>query len=239
MKETAIYTIKNLDILRAHVAKDLDDNGKLPPFDDQTRKPLTEGCLEAYKLLWNARWAMKDKAAKLGSTIHEAIEAYILDKPVPAWPLDVAPYLDQAIRFLREFEVLVEMTEASVFHREQKYAGTLDMIAEIAGQRWLVDFKTGKGVYPETALQMSAYANAQFIGKPDRSEHPMPKIDRAAVVHLQPDGFSFVPLRVDADVFSFFCYAREVFRWCEFVAKEVIGDPIKSLESLGVVEQVA
>lgn len=226
VKETALYAIQNLDILRAHIAKDVLDNGKLPPFDDKTRKPTTEGCLEAYKLLWNARYTGKERAAKLGSDIHEAIESYVLDRPTPAWPDDVAPYLENAVRFLKDFEVVVEMTEASVYNRTQKYAGTLDAIATIGGKRWLLDFKTGSGIYPEVALQMSAYAHAEFIGRPDRSEESMPKIDHAAAVHLRKDGYDFIPVRIDEPVFMAFQYAREVFRWCEFDCKDVIADPL-------------
>lgn len=232
VKETALYAIQNLDILKVHVAKDLDGNGKLPPFDEKTRKPTTEGCLEAYKLLWNSRFVGRDKAANLGTKIHEAIEAYVLDKPQPEWPDDIAPYLGNAVQFLKDFEVAVEMTEATVFNRSQRYAGRLDAIATIAGQRWLIDFKTGSGVYPEAALQMAAYAHAEFIGKPDRTEEPMPAIDRAAIIHLQPDGFRFIPVRIDRDVFTYFCYAREVFRWCETASKQVVFDPIDEVESL-------
>lgn len=226
VKMTALYAIQNLDILRAHIAKDLDEAGKLPPFSEKDGKPTSEGALEAYKLLWNSRYTSKERAAQLGSRIHEAIESYVLDRPAPQWSDDVAPYLENAVRFLTDFGVLVEMTEASVFNRTQKYAGTLDMIATINGQRWLIDFKTGSGVYPETALQMSAYAHAEFIGKPDRTEHPMPEIDRAAIVHLRADGYRFIPVRIDEEVFSHFLYAREVFRWSEFTSKEVVGEPL-------------
>lgn len=231
VKETALYAINNLDILRVHMDKDRDEAGKLPPFDEATRKPTSEGCLEAYKLLWNARWQQSQPKADLGTKIHDAIEAYVLDKPAPEWPSDIAPYLEHAVGFLTDFEVLVEMTEAEVYNRNQMYAGRLDMIATIAGERWLVDFKTGSGVYPEVGLQMAAYAHAEFIGKPDKSEHPMPKVDRAAVVHLRPEGYRFVPVRMDDEVFEVFCYAREVFRWCEFTTKDkdapIIADPVK------------
>lgn len=231
VKQTAIYAIENHELLRLHIAKDLDDNGKLPaPGADG--KIASEGCMEAYKLLWNSRWAKAQKAADLGTYIHEAIEAYVLDQPHGEWPADAAPYLENAVRFLTDFGVLVESVEASVYNRTQKYAGTLDMIATINGERWLIDFKTGSGVYPEAALQMAAYAHAEFIGKPDRSEEPMPKIDHAAVVHLQPDGYKVIPAKITDAVFSYFMYAREVFRWCEFDQKEALADPVKSLDEL-------
>jgi hypothetical protein len=232
VKQTAIYAIENHQLLGLHIAKDLDDSGQLPPADPDTRKPTGRGCLEAYKLLWDARRQVSERAANLGTRIHEAIEAYVLDKPAPEWPEDVRPFLENAMAFLRDFEVMVEMTEASVFNRSQRYAGTLDMIATINGERWLIDFKTGSGVHAEAALQMSAYAHAEFIGRPDNSEEPMPRIDHAAIVHLRPEHYSFIPVRIDDAIFNTFLYAREVFRWAEETSKKVVGDSLASLDDL-------
>jgi hypothetical protein len=232
VKQTAIYAIENLDLLRLHLKKDLNEHGQLPPPDPETGKPSGEGGQEAYKLLWNGRFAKSQRAADLGSRVHEAIETYVLDKPAPAWPKDIAPYLEQALAFLRHFEVMVEMTEAAVYNRMQKYAGRLDMIATIADKRWLVDFKTGSGVYPEAALQMAAYKNAEFIGKPDKTEEPMPEIECAAVVHLQPTHYSFIPVDIGETVYNHFLYGREVFRWTEFDSKQVVSDPVPNLERL-------
>lgn len=231
VKETSLYALSNLEILKAHLDKDRGPDGQLPPADPKTRKPTGQGGKEAYKLLWDARWAYSQPKADLGSAIHEAIEAYVLDKPAPQWDAVIQPYLEQAMRFLRDFEVLVEATETSVFNRTQKYAGTLDMIATIAGERWLVDFKTGSGVYPEVALQLAAYAHAEFIGKPDRTEEPMPPIDRAMAVHLGPDFYSPIVMPIHEGVFNHFCYARETFRWCEFLSKTV-KDDMTALTSL-------
>ena len=50
-----------------------------------------------------------------------------------------------------------------VYSRTFGFAGTLDAICTIAGRRGLLDIKTGRsGVYPEVALQLAAYAHADF-----------------------------------------------------------------------------
>jgi hypothetical protein len=54
-----------------------------------------------------------------------------------------------------------------------------------AGQRMLLDWKTSKGVYPETACQLAAYQNAEFYIDDDGDEQPMPKVDGLGVVHVQ------------------------------------------------------
>lgn len=226
-KETALYAIENAELVKSLVAKDLDEDGKLPPFD-QYGKPSSSGAQDAYELLTKARFKKSSKAADLGTEIHEAIEAWVLDKPLPDWSPAAEPFMEQAVRWLQEREPKVEMSEASVYNRTYRYAGTLDMIATIDGKRTLIDFKTGSGVYPEAALQMNAYAKAEFIAMPDGSEKPMPEIEAAAVVHLNPDWYQEIPIRLGADVFNSFLYAREVFRWMEEISKTVVGSDIPS-----------
>lgn len=221
-KMTALAAIKHPDKVAALLA------GEEITYDSKG-VPNSPGANAAYKFLTGYRWTQSNKAADLGTRVHEAFEAYMLDKPMPSWPDDIAPYMESAVQFLKDFEVLVEMTEASVFNRTQRYAGTLDAIVTINGERWLIDGKTG-GVWPEAALQMAAYAHAEFIGRPDKAEEPMPKIDRAAVLDLKPDGYRFVPVDIGEDVYYAFLYAREVFKFQEEISKRCIGDDVTPLQ---------
>jgi hypothetical protein len=128
-------------------------------------------------------------------------------------------------RFLNTYEPTFEvgMAEASVFNRAQRYAGTLDALGSIDGRRLLFDWKSGKSVYPEVALQLAAYRHAEFIGMPDGSEFPMPAVDGAVVLHLPPDG-NAVLQEVDCgdEVFTMFQFVREVYRWSQVVSKNVL-----------------
>jgi len=148
-------------------------------------------------------------------------------------------------QFLSDFSPEFLMSEASVFNRSEHYAGTLDAIVklratgstlETAGQErtMLLDFKTGKGVYPESALQLAAYRFAEFVGAPDGSEQPVPSVDGGAVVHLTDEGYELVEVVCDEPVFRSFLYVREVFRWTDVTSKEVILPPL-----LPVGEEVA
>ena len=68
---------------------------------------------------------------------------------------------------LRPLEV-----EAFLLHETLGYGGTCDLIAELDGEVWLLDWKTGSSVatpdgtvYRDHRLQLAAYANAEFIAR--------------------------------------------------------------------------
>lgn len=146
---------------------------------------------------------------------------------MPPWPDEIAPHLLQFERFLAAHTPTFEATEATVYNRAQHYAGTLDAILTLAdGRKLLVDYKSGKAVYPEVGLQLAAYRYAEFIGMPDNTEAPMQTVDGCAVLHLTPDAFTFQEVRADQDVFNAFLYARETFRFMEETSKTVLGELI-------------
>jgi hypothetical protein len=187
----------------------------------------------AVQMLKSIPWARRDRAADLGSIIHAATEAYVLGKPIPKWPLEAKSRMTAFQKFLDECEPTYIAAEASVYNRTESYAGTLDKIAEIHGRRYLIDTKTGKGVYPEVALQLAAYRFAEFIGLADGSEEAMQPVDACAVLHLPEAGedYELIEVRADAEVFKAFLYVREVFRWQEETSKSVLGAPLKNLDS--------
>lgn len=184
-------------------------------------------CDAAVRWLKSAPYQQRDKAADLGTKIHEAAEAYKLGKPMPPWPDDIAPSMAQFERFLLAFAPTFEQVEQTVYHRAQRYAGTLDAILTLSdGKRVIVDYKTGKAVYPEVALQLAAYRYAEYMRLPDNTEAPVPEVDAAAVLHLLPGSWQFIDVRADQEVFTAFLYARETFRFMEELSKRVIGEAL-------------
>lgn len=177
----------------------------------------------AVQFLKGLPYAKRDRAANLGTEIHAAIEVLAQGKPWPDWPLPIRPHMDQFRLFAESYRPEWLASEATVYNRTQAYAGTLDAIAVVCGRTLLIDVKTGKDVYPETALQLAAYRHAEFIGAPDASEQPMPTVDGAAVLHLSGDAYRFVEVETSERVFNAFLYAREVFRWQTETSKQVIG----------------
>jgi hypothetical protein len=177
-------------------------------------------------------WRERDRKADVGSALHAVAEAYALGQPVPQVDDQVIPYVESFRAFLDDWKPRYSLAEASVYNRSLKYAGTLDAIAELDGLdvkpvRLLLDYKaSGSGVYPEAALQLAAYRNAEFIGMPDGTEAPMPEVDGAAVVWIRPDGYDLIPVVTTDAVFRSFRHTMEVFRWAEEIGKNVIGQPL-------------
>lgn len=131
-----------------------------------------------------------------------------------------------------DFERLLELATELGYGLPREWKDAAE--ANAGGKVTLIgDYKTGgdvgeaKGVYPEVALQLAAYAGADFVGLPGGGEQPLPRIDGAFVLHLGPAGWRMVPVRIGDDVFKAFLYAREVFRWAEQLAPTVLGDAIE------------
>lgn len=209
-KITAQYAVDHLELLGAMVA----DVGP-----DDTAKWLK-----------GAADAVRDKAADKGTAIHAAAEQLALGIPRAEWTDLEAPYMEGLANWIADWDVVFEAIEAPVFSRQHWYAGCLDCIVVLFGgdgPRLLVDYKTGKKVYAETALQLAGYRHSEtFIGLPDGDEDPTPEVDGAAVLRLDPElarGYEFVPIRTDRPIFDMFLYVREMFRWQEETSKTVVG----------------
>lgn len=181
-------------------------------------------------------WRERDKAADIGTAVHARVEAHILGRPLPPPPLPLRAKLsgfDEFIAdFAPEFPTEFEAAEMTVYNRREKYAGTLDFAAFIGGRRLVVDTKAGKGVYPEAALQLTAYTHAEFTVI-DGQEIALPRPDGGAVLHLTDEPnpmtgkrYAFIPVRTDDEMWRAFRYVREVFRFSEETSKSAIGVPL-------------
>jgi hypothetical protein len=146
----------------------------------------------ALKHLKDARYRDSAGKADRGTIVHAAVEAYIAGKAIDPdviqaeleernVPEDLwkATYkmVDGVVEFLFDFEPEIHWSEATVHSRTHQYAGTADMIATLRiGDSKLpaiIDFKTGKSIYNEVAMQLCAYARADFVGLNDGTEKPL------------------------------------------------------------------
>ena len=149
------------------------------------------------------RWALqaidayRDEAAELGSSVH--LLADIEGMPLGARESDSKtfevgerekPYLEAYRRFLERYSASSIVSSEHAVWSANGYAGTYDLIMRIAGELWLIDIKTSKGIYEETALQLAGYRWADSIILPgDPRSYPMPEIQHAGVLHLRPDKY--------------------------------------------------
>lgn len=151
------------------------------------------------------------RAANLGSAIHHAIEHDHVETTD-----EIAPYLEQWRQFNATHQPTYEHAELTVYNRVRGYAGTADaiIVSPATGCRYIVDWKTGKGVYPEAGLQLAAYANAQWYDNGDSLETPLPPISRGLIVHLQPDHYTIHQVQITGtDLWDTFKHLTHVHAW--------------------------
>lgn len=185
-KEVATYVVDNIfDVKRM-----LDSGGRYPTIDFLKSIPNQK----------------RDTAAVRGIDVHALAEKYICGEEIE--PDDaLRPYVDGYAAFIKDWQPVSIHEEIVVASRRHGYAGTLDSIQDIPTLgRALVDYKTGRGVYGETVLQVAAYRYAEVYLDAEGNEQPMPAVDRTFVLHIQPDTYDLVPIA--ADEFAFENYLK-------------------------------
>ena len=95
------------------------------------------------------------------------------------------------------------------------------VIANLEGQTYLLDIKTSSGVYGSTALQLTAYGNAEFYLDQDGTEQPMPTIDRYGVLHVTDYGTTLHYLPADQNEAA----------WKDFLHVQFVGRRAKAIDS--------
>lgn len=199
-----------------------------------------DAVVAAVDWLKGAPWRESERKMNLGSAVHAEAEAYILGVPRPEPALLIARYIESFRHFLDDLAPVYEMTEATVYSPRESYAGTLDAIVEIGGRRLLIDYKTGKDIYPDVALQLAAYARAEAVLLDDGTSVPMLPVDGALALHLREydpavpgdRGYSLIPVEISDRVYRAFLFAREVMRWAEDISKNVLSQPVTTPEAI-------
>lgn len=104
-----------------------------------------------------------DKAKTRGTTVHSLVENYKHGKDyLENVDEFFKPYAQAFHDFVEDHKLQVIENERSVISKKYGYAGTLDMLARIgdSDKVYIFDIKTGKDIYDEAFLQMSAYKQA-------------------------------------------------------------------------------
>lgn len=159
-----------------------------------------------------APYKTSKKAADKGTDIHKmvAAEEYIIDE----LPENLKGYIQSYEKWRDAFQGKVIANEIAVY--SSFYAGRIDRIIEDqSGKLWLIDFKTGKDLYPETALQLSAYKHAEFYEpfSGDSGKRFEWGDASLAAVNLKPDGTFAV--KEYPDTYKVFVSAYNVWKWKE------------------------
>lgn len=226
-----------------------------------------------------ARWIAQKRydtrhersATKLGSAVHAAIEHQVVTGHRPTlgddlggdlgvYDPELEPYMDSFDRFLNHAQPQFEAAEMTVYNPQYGYAGTLDGIAVIGGQRFVIDYATskqsfdGKGKrkapWRDKAPQITAYRYAEFaavwkarkheqwgrryylLSEDERSQAiPMPQVDGGLCVHLTPRHADGYPVDCSEATFEDFLYIIETHRITQERAPRWVGEPLFLLDT--------
>lgn len=106
----------------------------------------------------------RDKAADIGTAVHECVEAHIkgLDRPDLAGFDDTAleaitSGLDAYLSWERMTKLKITHQEIQLVCPEYRFGGCPDAIGVIEGEPCLLDWKTSKAVYSDFLIQLAAY----------------------------------------------------------------------------------
>lgn len=190
----------------------------------------------------------RGKALSHGTIAHTLAERLMRGDEIEV-PDEMAGVVDTLLQWVRDYHVEPIAIEASVLHRAFHYAGTVDLIANVWGHLALIDYKTGKsGIFPEAALQLAAYANAEVYVDADGNERRMPlapeeaptaakpegtpRFELVAALWLQDDKYELVPVDAGRSTFTSFRYVAEVAKWAKRDRREIVLDPLSPFDAL-------
>lgn len=99
-----------------------------------------------------------EAARKRGSAVHQLVH-YQNENDLDWSSIDDAyrPYLEAWMRYREERQLVVLLCEHRIVSRRHRVAGTLDLLCEIDGQGWLIDYKTGDPEDVAADFQTGAY----------------------------------------------------------------------------------
>lgn len=168
---------------------------------------------ERIRLISQAHERARLKAAGRGDVIHASAEAQVKGTPDGKSP----HHMGQLEDFFKVSGYRPAYTEVTVWHRTMEYAGTADLIVlDRTDRHILIDYKTGRGIWPEMAVQVEALARAEFIITEKGEEIPLPHIEEVGVLHLRPKSWWYHPVTGEDAAernWSAFLGAKQISDW--------------------------
>ena len=137
----------------------------------------------SYRKQWN-------KAGQRGSRIHGHIASWANGETADVLDSD-GPYMDAVAKFCKAARPSFIQSERDVV--SPGVGGRFDLVAEIEGEPWLLDAKSGKFYLAPLLMQCAGYAQMDGMVVYDKdgmavSLEPMPYITRWGGLYLAEDG---------------------------------------------------
>lgn len=190
---------------------------------------------ERWKAVSGASKRLSTAAKVKGTKVHTLGAAVAAGEEVVV-PPELVGYVEAYTQFLYDYDAQIFMSEAVVWSKTHGHCGTLDMGASLLmeghelspREDFLLDVKTGSGVYDDVAFQLAGYRYADtwvdFSG-PEPVEREMPTFDRCGVVHVREDGYSLHEVEVTEETYRGFLYLKASADAIE-ANKGAVGEPL-------------
>lgn len=176
-------------------------------FDEETHKytidgieypSVTEICEPiSFKRLDALSKSLLDRAKQRGTEVHELCETYALtgevDDEIKESPY--LPYIASFVEWYKTYRPKVIYTEKALFSAKLGYCGKCDLVCEIDGKIFLIDYKATSAIDKKSlSVQLVGYKNllAEY-GINTECEY---------VLHLKKDGYVFKPIKLDYEWFD-------------------------------------
>lgn len=120
------------------------------------------------------------ESAESGTKVHKAIEYLLEGKQLNWFDIDGNIYYSEQEwkmilafqEFWTKYTPKLIASELHIFSNINLYAGTIDLIIEMNGRKWILDIKTSKSLHFTYDLQLASYCEAWNEHNPnDKIEH--------------------------------------------------------------------
>jgi hypothetical protein len=170
---------------------------------------------ERLDTLRSVQFNTKNAAALRGTQIHQLAERIVHGKTVDVSDENRGP-VEATARFYDKWQIEPIAAEVPLANTRYRYGGTGDLFAyvgKLGNALCLIDLKTSRGIYSETALQLTGYERCD-LWQPDgpASEGTPPVVEACYVAHIQADTVLMLPAEHDQEAFDQFLYALAMAR---------------------------
>jgi hypothetical protein len=108
---------------------------------------------------------IRDEAGRRGSVVHKLTEDYDTGEEVQLvnkngsidYKLNEWAMFERYVEFRKRFQFVTDCIELNIISKDLGYAGTIDRVINMNGERILLDIKTSNAIYPSYWLQLAAY----------------------------------------------------------------------------------
>jgi hypothetical protein len=167
----------------------------------------------------------KQKAAAIGTAVHAGIEWELRRRlgedagPQPRLPEAAAWAVESWKDWAGSVDLAPVAIERTVYCLECGYAGTLDLYARVKGVLTVLDWKSGKAIYPEAFLQNIAYRHAAMDTGLPSAQGLIVRLPK----HLDDPAWEVMPVPATLTLEDFLAALR-LWRWQRIMSGQPTGD---------------